>query len=396
LIDQEKLDFWIKKGKNVLFIGKHGVGKTQCVIEAFKRNNLNYQYFSASTMDPYIDFCGVPMKTELKNGEPVLELVLPKHIDRENIEAIFLDEYNRAPKKIRNATMELIQFKAINGKEFPKLKFIWAAINPEDDEALNYDVEPLDPAQKDRFHIHVDVPYKCDPEYFEKVYGPEIADASISWWNSLEDVNKDLVSPRRLDYAINYFLDGGELKDVLRKETNFSKLATELNLLDYLRKFIKIKETNNKKEAEKEANSFKDNKNLFRKIIQYPEEFGKFFIQHMNEEILVNFYQSDKNAVRNIMIDMIKKENTSDQSSNYDFYNKLSKIKGIATDPDFPIAIIKHSNQYGKDNTSTEVKYVNDPKLFSNFNKVKKNEELKVLSRTEELKEVFEDLYDCK
>jgi Cdc6-like AAA superfamily ATPase len=40
------LDFWIKNNLNVLYYGRHGVGKTSIVIESFKRNNLNYQMFS--------------------------------------------------------------------------------------------------------------------------------------------------------------------------------------------------------------------------------------------------------------------------------------------------------------------------------------------------------------
>ena len=31
-------------------------------------------------------------------------------------------------------------------------------INPEDDEEFNYDVDALDPAQEDRFHVHIEVP----------------------------------------------------------------------------------------------------------------------------------------------------------------------------------------------------------------------------------------------
>ena len=59
----KKIDFWIKNNQNVLFLGKHGVGKTAIVKEAFERHNLKYRYFSASTMDPWVDFIGVPKET---------------------------------------------------------------------------------------------------------------------------------------------------------------------------------------------------------------------------------------------------------------------------------------------------------------------------------------------
>ncbi|HRZ84262.1 MAG TPA: hypothetical protein P5069_17565 [Candidatus Hydrogenedentes bacterium] len=38
-IREEKLDFWIKNNLNVLFIGKHGVGKTSMVKDAYDRND---------------------------------------------------------------------------------------------------------------------------------------------------------------------------------------------------------------------------------------------------------------------------------------------------------------------------------------------------------------------
>ena len=78
-ITNNKLDFWLKKNKNVLLIGNHGVGKTSIVMDGFERNG------------------------------------------------IFMDEYNRTNPKVRNALMELIQFKSINGRKFPNLKVVWAA-----------------------------------------------------------------------------------------------------------------------------------------------------------------------------------------------------------------------------------------------------------------------------
>ena len=62
-----KLNWWISHNKNVLFVGKHGVGKTAMVKEAFDQHGLKWRYFSAATMDPWVDFVGVPReKTEQK------------------------------------------------------------------------------------------------------------------------------------------------------------------------------------------------------------------------------------------------------------------------------------------------------------------------------------------
>lgn len=194
----------LKKGaelnKNVLLSGKHGIGKTAVIKEIFtERFGDNWLYFSAATMDPWVDFVGIPRETKDEKGHYV-ELVRPKYFRDDSVEAIFFDEFNRAPKKVKNAVMELIQFKSINGKKFNNLKVIWAAINP-DDAKETYDVERIDPAQLDRFQIRIEVPYVPDIDYFRNKFGRQ-GELAIKWWKSLVPENKELVSPRRLDYAL--------------------------------------------------------------------------------------------------------------------------------------------------------------------------------------------------
>lgn len=221
-----KLDWWIKNELNVIFRGKHGVGKTALITQAFDRNKLKWKYFSAATMDPWCDFVGIPVKEQDAKGGDYLRLVRPKGFD--DVEALFFDELNRAPKKVRNAVMELIQFKSINGEKFPNLKFVWAAINPED-ENETYDVEKLDPAQLDRFHIQVNVPYKPDRAYFVAMYTKEVADAAIDWWNRLDHKIKDEISPRRLDYALKIHKANGDIRDALTNKANIHELIKRLN-----------------------------------------------------------------------------------------------------------------------------------------------------------------------
>ena len=222
------IDFWIKNHYNVLFRGKHGVGKTATILDAFGRHALKWQYFSASTMDPWVDFIGVPKERIDENGNSYLDLVRPKHFQEDQVEAIFLDEFNRSSKKVRNAVMELIQFKSINGKKFNNLKIIWAAINPEDEDDVEYDVENLDPAQMDRFHVVVDFPYLPSVTYFRHKYGKEDADVAVGWWKELSKEGKDAVSPRRLDYTLDMYKKGGDIRFVLPKNVNIAKLLTEL------------------------------------------------------------------------------------------------------------------------------------------------------------------------
>jgi hypothetical protein len=225
----KKLDFWFKHGRNVLFVGKHGCGKTASIKCCFERNGLihnkTYLYFSASTLDPWVDLVGVPEKVE-KDGKVFLELVRPKALASGEVEAIFFDEFNRAPKKVRNAVMELMQFKSINGMVFPNLKCVWAAINPEEEDT--YDVEKIDPAQKDRFHIIQNIPYKPNKEWFITRYGEDTAISAIEWWNDLPDEEKNKISPRRLEYALNEFEIGGSLQDVLPSTSNVNKLVQAL------------------------------------------------------------------------------------------------------------------------------------------------------------------------
>jgi hypothetical protein len=68
MIGQVSLDFWIENEVNVLFRGRHGVGKTTMVIDALNRKKLNWLYFSTRTMDPWVDFIGVPKEHKDADG----------------------------------------------------------------------------------------------------------------------------------------------------------------------------------------------------------------------------------------------------------------------------------------------------------------------------------------
>jgi hypothetical protein len=224
MISTQKLDFYIQHGYNVLFTGRHGVGKTAVVTEAFDRHKLNWRYYSAATLDPWVDLIGVPKEMKNGDGESYLDLVRPKEWQRDEVDAVFFDEFNRSHKKIRNAVMELIQFRSINGRKFNRLKMVWAAINPEDDDDAAYDVEPLDPAQRDRFHIKIDIPFKPHKPFFVGRYGEAMSKAAISWWEDLPAAIQKLVSPRCLDYALDVHGKKGDLRDVLPTASNVSKL----------------------------------------------------------------------------------------------------------------------------------------------------------------------------
>lgn len=290
---ESKLDFWIKNNYNVLFKGKHGVGKTASIIQAFDRNKLKWKYFSAATMSPWVDFIGCPKEVKDENGNSYLDLIRPKAFQNDEVEALFFDEYNRSAKKVRNAVMELIQFKSINGKKFNNLRVVWAAINPDDDETEDYDVEKIDAAQLDRFHVHVEVPYKPVLSYFVAQYGKEIAEAGCAWWSELPTEMKNAVSPRRLDYALDMYKRKGDLRDVLPTKCNINKLLLTLRdgpIRKKLEKFVKLKDLVG-------ATKFLAVENNYAASIGYlikTKDFKEFFLPLLPEEKIASLIAANK------------------------------------------------------------------------------------------------------
>lgn len=282
-------DFWIKNNLNVLLSGKRGIGKTESVLEKFREHFQDrWMYISAPTMDPWVDLVGVPK--EVKDdvtGKSYLELIRPKQIENDEVEAIMIDEYNRAPAKVRNAIMELIQFKSINGKKFNNLKIVWAAINPYSDDN-EYDVERLDPAQEDRFQVHVHLPYMVNEEFFIKKYGP-LGRTACEWWKRLDDDSKNIVSPRRLEYAINVYQMGGELTYVLPYKINSTELARELDggsSVERLKNLFMMKNDEETKIAFNNDNFVHSIENELMKN----ETYCKYFIPFINKDKLVSMY----------------------------------------------------------------------------------------------------------
>jgi len=345
VIRDEKLDFWFEHDMNVMFVGRHGVGKTAMIKDCFKRHDLvmgeTFLYFSASTLDPWVDLVGVPKERILdkvpdafqilkelasidlelayewvqKNwhlegegckkvvshalnrvdGLTYLDLVRPKAFAQAKVEALFFDEFNRSPKKVRNAVMECLQFKSINGKEFPNLKVVWAAINPEDED--EYDVEKIDPAQADRFHITVEVPYKPSATWFINRFGDRVAKAAISWWDELSEEEKKKVSPRRLEYALNAWEVKGDIRDVLPVSSNCTKLGQVLNTgpaSEKVEEYFKSKDTT-------AARLFLSNENNYNSAIRYitdSETLMEFFLPLLNKEKLSVLMSNNDRACR--------------------------------------------------------------------------------------------------
>ena len=301
-------DFWIENNLNVLLRGKHGVGKTAMVVDAFERKNLKYKYFSASTMDPWVDFIGVPKEQTDENGNSYLGLIRPQEFQDDQVEAIFMDEFSRAHKKVRNAVMELIQFKSINGRKFKNLKIVWAAINPDDDEDFNYDVDALDPAQEDRFHVQVDVPYKPDVIWFRDTFGKQLANSAVSWWNELPPKVQNHVTPRRLEYALKVYGAKGNLRHVLPTSSNVSKLMRVLSDGPVEEKLVAL--ASRKKLVE--ARNFIRVENNYRDGLPYivkSKKLREFFVPLFGKEKLSNLMATE-NEVYKLAVEQITKKDT--------------------------------------------------------------------------------------
>lgn len=236
------LQFWLSQNLNVMFEGRRGVGKTAMVKALFESAGLKWKYFSAATMDPWCDFVGIPRATVREDGKEVLEYVLPAEFADDSVEAIFVDEFNRAPKKVRDAVMELIQFKTINGRPFKNLRVVWAAINPKDEEegTEKYQVEDIDPAVLDRFHVFVRVPYAPDRKYFEGKYGSN-GRSAVNWWHELPESAQKDVSPRRLEYGLQILQAGGNTAYVFATTTlatTFAKAVKNGSTTDLIEKMV--------------------------------------------------------------------------------------------------------------------------------------------------------------
>lgn len=311
MVSKEKLLFWIEKNYNVLFEGKHGVGKTARVIEAFNEAGLNWAYFSGATMDPFIDFVGVPVKIDTPDGSHI-ELILPKNINPNELEAIFIDEYNRSHKKVRNATLELIQFKSINGREFPKLKIVWAAVNPEskDGDIQEYDVDRMDPAQKDRFHVHVDIPYRPDIEWFTSQYGDTVAKPAIQWWEELTEDGKNAVSPRRLEYALSMYKDGGDISDILPPISNPSRLKAMIHIGPAEDQLENIMKETNREVIDKWISS-SNNLDYVINTIRRKSKYRKFFLPIMPQERVSLLLGTDTRLKWDVLTDLEKNKENS-------------------------------------------------------------------------------------
>ena len=293
---EKKIECYLDKEiRTILIEGHLGIGKTEIIKNICnKRYPKRWKYYSGATMDPFIDLIGCPTKcTDPKTNKDYLKLITPKCWADDEVEIVVIDEYNRSKETIRNAIMELVQFSSMNGQEFKNLRHIIGIVNPDDG---TYQVDELDPAQKDRFFIQIKLPYEVSQKYFTDKY-KEIAEPAIEWWENLPTDIKKLVSPRRLDYALEFFLKDGDINDVLDERTNPGKLLSSISSTSYISILKKLIKT--KAKDEDFVNLFNDPNKFFnlKDIVckKYPQ-----YIKFFPEENLANLL-TEKDVYEHIL-----------------------------------------------------------------------------------------------
>lgn len=126
---EHKLAWWIDHRLNVLFRRRSRAETASMVKAAFDHAGLKWHYASPGT---------VYVEQILADG---------------TVEAIFFDDIDRMPKRLRSDVFELLRSKR---EDYPNLKVIWAAVSMTDDED-EFDLETSDPAQAEHFDITVNV-----------------------------------------------------------------------------------------------------------------------------------------------------------------------------------------------------------------------------------------------
>ena len=195
----DKTNFWLAKGKNVLFIGMSGVGKTALALDTFKRNGVDDKlaYWSSTLLD----FTGCPL-AEAK--------------------VLYFDDLN--DEKARAAATEIFNLRMWRGQPLNPDCRGWGCYTSPADE----DNDPLD-AVKKVFDVVVLIPVRLVKEYFTEKFGASVANAAIKWWDDLPQQDKGNINPRKLEQALDMWRDKGDMRDVLPPSSSVAKLMTALN-----------------------------------------------------------------------------------------------------------------------------------------------------------------------
>lgn len=204
----EKLDFWRAKGKNAFFMGSTGVGKTMMVLDFMSRHGLSLDTNVSQWSTPLLDFVGC---------KP------------EDADVLFFDDCN--DEKSYQAAKEVIALRRWKGKAIKPNAVVWACHTTVWDAKAKAYTYPPDAHQV--FEVVVSIPCSINLPYFTAKFGRRVADSAFEWWNDLPfryaNTEEVLVSPRRLEQALDMWLVKGDMRDVLPLECPVRTLMTKLN-----------------------------------------------------------------------------------------------------------------------------------------------------------------------
>lgn len=135
---------------NPLFVSAPGLGKTEITQQWAKGKGMKSIVMTLSSYDPP-DFKGFPI-TQVVNGRQRLSFATPDFWPDDGEGVIILEELNRSPTSIMQCILSLTDARrGFDGYVLPKGWIVVGCINPE---GVEYDVNAMDPALKDRFEIY--------------------------------------------------------------------------------------------------------------------------------------------------------------------------------------------------------------------------------------------------
>ncbi|OQA90904.1 MAG: AAA domain (dynein-related subfamily) [Elusimicrobia bacterium ADurb.Bin231] len=141
-------------GDPMLLVGRHGSAKTMLIKNIAACLGMKFIAYDASKA-LFDDVIGFPNPKLLAGG--VLDYI-PTPISIWDKEFVLIDEISRANTSMQNKWLEIIRSRQIMGKKIPKLKYVFAAMNPPTSYSSAY---ALDPALSGRFAFIVNIPEVC-------------------------------------------------------------------------------------------------------------------------------------------------------------------------------------------------------------------------------------------
>lgn len=183
-----------KGPRQLIFWGHAGVGKSEICEQVAEELNINFVATNLSTLEAP-DLQGLPV---IQNNTTTY--ARPGLLPSGERGIWLLDEINRAPLEIRQALMQLLTTRTVNGHKLGDGWLIVAAGNLSDDQQ-QYSVDELDPALEDRFAHYRLVP-KMDTvvKYLKNKHGVE--HLGVRWLmsdNGIVSVSGRGASPRSFD-----------------------------------------------------------------------------------------------------------------------------------------------------------------------------------------------------